>query len=205
MSRVEEITNDVIIEGIRTKNSSIISYIYKNYYPIIENIILTQYHGSVAQAKDIFQDALLTVYTATTGEVPLKINYTFITFLSTICKRRMIDEIRKSKKETREIEFDCILNDEPNICDLIIEEDKVRLFEKHFTKLGEKCREILSMFLEGLSIKEITCKLNMSSDQFTKKRRLQCKISLFKRIFEDPTLKELINGKPWSIREIPRW
>lgn len=205
MKRIIKLTNEEIIDGIRTKDSSVCSYIYKNYYPVIEKIILSQYQGTVAQAKDIFQDALMTVFTAAAGDIPLKIDYSFITFFSTICKRRMIDEIRKSKKLIRENKFDAVENDDPMICDIIIEEDKVRLFEKHFTQLGQKCKELLTLFLEGLSIREITCKLNMSSDQFTKKRRLQCKISLFKKIYEDPSLKELINGKPWTIREIPRW
>jgi|GEM_PF-644166 len=194
-----------IEDGIRNSNREVLLYIYKKYFPIIRNIIIKEYGGTHEHARDVFQDAMVTVYTGLISNPPLKISSNFLNFLCMVCKRRMIDELRKKSKESREVEV-CGISDEGiNINEYMEKEEKMRLFEKHFHKLGEKCRQLLSLFLNGLSTKEITNKLKMSSEQFTKKRRLQCKISLFKSIFTDSTLRELIDGKPWTIREIPKW
>ena len=205
MAMTSNYSNEELVEGIRCNNKTIISYIYINYYPLIEKIILNQFKGSIEQSKDVFQDALLVIYTASCGNPPLKIQKAFSTFLTTICKRKLIDEFRGTKKEVLGYNVDDFEDEEPSIIDMLNKEDRIRLYEKHFNLLGEKCKELLTLFLEGHSISAITRMLKMSTEQFTKNRKLQCKISLFKRIYEDPTLKELINGKPWNIREIPRW
>jgi len=198
-------SNEEIIDGIRCRNEEVINYIYCNYYPEIEHIIINQYNGTIAHAKDVFQDALLTIYTASCADPPLKIQYSFFTYLATICKRRMRDELQCTKKEISVYNYEELEDPDPTINERIYEEERVRLFEKHFNLIGKKCEELLTLFFEEFSIKEITEMLKMSSVQFTKNRRLQCKNMLFKSIYNDPTFKELINGKPWTIREIPRW
>lgn len=198
-------SSDGILEGIRNHNKEVLQFIYNNCYPLIKNIIIKHFYGSEDQAKDVFQDALLTIYTGVTTDPPLKIQHNFIAFLTTVCKRRMIDEMRKNKNEIHDLEIDWMEDSDDTINDLIVREEKARLFEKHFYRIGERCRKLLSLFFEGHSIKEITCMLKMSSERFTKLRRFQCKVLLFKSIYKDSKLKELIDGKPWTIREIPRW
>jgi RNA polymerase sigma factor (sigma-70 family) len=205
MDNTSNYSNEEIIAGIRSSDKLVLSYIYRTCYPVIERIILNEYRGSVEQAKDVFQDALLTLFTASSSDPPLKITHSFITYLTIICKRRMIDEIRENKKEFLGYDINEFVDDCPSIIDYMQEEDRIRIYEKHFQELGEKCRELLTLFLEGHTVAAITTMLSMSSEQFTKNRRLKCKRSLFKRIYDDPTLKELINGKPWTIREIPKW
>jgi len=197
-------TCEEILKGIKEQNKEVLLYIYQAYYPIVESIIINQFNGNREQAKDLFQEALCTIYTTLVNTLNFKLQYKFITFLATICKRRMIDEIRKKKKLKYELKLDDY-EDDNYISALIEKEERIKLYEKHFNKLGEKCKTILQMFIHGYSIKQVLAKLNMSSEQFVKKRKLQCKISLFRSIYKDPILKELINGKPWTIREIPRW
>ena len=54
-------TDESIVEGIRSRDSSIIKYVYKEYYPIIKFLITTN-SGSDSDAEDIFQDALIILY-----------------------------------------------------------------------------------------------------------------------------------------------
>ncbi len=198
------LTNEKIIEGFKSNNNEILILIYKNYYPVVERMIVYDYNGRAEDAKDIFQDALLTVYSALCTEPPLIIEFKFFTFLVSICRRRMIDKIRTGRIHVR-LESAKAMESAPDVLRTITHEDRVRLIEKHFKELGEKCREILRMFLKGYSVSEVTLKLNMSNDQVTKNRRLKCKKELFVKIYNDPLLKELIDGKPWNIREIPKW
>jgi len=205
MSQLAVYSDDELILGIKNSNKEILIFIYKNYYPKIEGVLLKQLGCNSECAKDVFQDALISIYTKVCSKQTIKIQYSFLTFLITLCKRRMIDKIRHSTFETNNHDCKDVVDEELDIIEILNKEERFRLFDKHFKQLGEKCRDILTLFLKGHTISEITIALKMSSEMFTKKRRLQCKISLFKSLYTDPELKELINGKPWTIREIPRW
>lgn len=199
-------SNAQIIEGIISNNTKIISFIYKEYFPIIENIICNKLYGNKEDAKDVFQDALIALYRGASSKPPLVINNTFFTYFATICKRCMIGKIRKKVNLVwYENEDELPYENEIEIIELLNKSERLTLYKKYFKRMGKKCQELITLFLENYSITEITNMLKMSSENFTKKRRTQCKDSLFIRIYEDPQFKELINGKPWNIREIPRW
>ena len=94
---------------------------------------------------------------------------------------------------------------ELEIIEFINKAKRIKLYQKHFSEIGEKCQKLLNLALDGYSIREITTILNFSSENYTKKRKTLCKESLFKKIYYDSQLKELLYGKLWDIRKIPRW
>jgi RNA polymerase sigma factor (sigma-70 family) len=199
-------SNEQLLEGIKLNDYNILTFIYQYYYPMIEPIIMKRYGVDIDDAKDVFQDALIVIYEGVCSDSPLKINYSFFTFIATICKRNMFNKTRNKLKMVQyENEEKHPAIDDSEIFELIEKADRIRIYKKHFNDLGEKCRKLLTLVLKEVSIKEITSFFNFQSENFTKKRRNQCKESLFKKIYNDPQLKELINGKPWTIREIPRW
>jgi len=198
-------SNEQLIDGIRFNNPKILTFIYRHYYPMIENIIINKYKGTTADAKDVFQDSLIVIYEGAISNPPLKIEYSFFTFLATLCKRRMIRKIHRNVNfVSYESEDELLQDSESEISELINKAERIKLYQKHLNEIGEKCRELIKLVLEGYSIKEITKKLNFSSENYTMKRRTQCKDELFKKIYFDSQLKELIN-EPWTIRKIPRW
>ena len=201
----EYYSSDEIIEGIKNNNAETIHFIYRKYYPVIERILLKQFNATKEEIRDSFQEALLCIFNGLNRNPPLKIKYRFIAFIICICKRKLIINYRQTYKEVLKSNFENEPGMELTIDDFLIQKEKIDLFKKHFEKIGEKCRQLLTLFLEGFSIDEIKETLNMSSIQYTKKRRLECKISLFRSLSRDVKLKELIDGKPWSLRSIPRW
>jgi RNA polymerase sigma factor (sigma-70 family) len=206
MSEKNKYTNEQLLEGMKDNNSVILGYIYHYYFPQVEAIIIYEFRGNSDDAKDVFQDALMVVYNGIYSTPPLVIEYSFLTFLTTICKRKMIGKIRKKAKTTHYLDEDDILQpSDTDIIEMINKADRYKLYQKHFNEIGKLCRTLLKLVMEGLSNLEITERMNLSSESYTKKRKTICKDSLFTKIYYDPQLKELINGKPWTIREIPRW
>lgn len=207
-------SNEQLIDGIKSHNHKIISFIYQHYFPMIRNIIKKNYKGTVEDAKDVFQDSLIVIYEGVMSEPPLKIQYSFFNFLAILCRRKMIGITRKRYiTVTYENEYEPPIESEISkseileleILELIKKTERIKLYQKHFNEIGEKCQKLIKMVLEGFTIKEITIKLDFINENYTKRRRNQCKESLFKKIYFDSQLKKLINGKPWTIREIPRW
>jgi len=52
------------------------------------------------------------------------------------------------------------------------------LFYKHFKSLPLRCREILSLYLQGLPIHKITTRLQLSNDKATIDKKYHCKEKL---------------------------
>ncbi len=50
-----------IVQGIKAQSTSVLSWIYKRYFPVVKGLIL-QRGGSSAEAQDIFQEAITAVY-----------------------------------------------------------------------------------------------------------------------------------------------
>jgi RNA polymerase sigma factor (sigma-70 family) len=198
-------SDDEIVAGIRTSDKKVIASIYTDYYPSIEYIIVRRLKGSSEMSQDIFQDALEVIFTTIVSDLSFRFTYSFAAYLRTICVRLFIKKVGKNKAEQHNFNDIPLVDHEPGVLEMLIRDDKVKLFEQHFLELGELCREILTFVLEGYSNKEITKILQLSSDRFTANRRLKCKESLFAKIYSDPKFKELKNGKPGTIREIPEW
>lgn len=196
MSRTKYYTSDEILDGIKNNKKEILIFVYCRYYPIVEGILNRNHGVACVRIKDYFQEALLSIFTNLHSGTPVTLQYSFITYLMAICKRKMIDDFRRKK----ELKLNLSKHDMPDpaftINDVIIKDERIKLVHKHFLKLGDKCRKIMTLFLKGFSIKEITETLNMSSEKYTKKRRQLCKITLFKSIFNDQIYKELTDGKP---------
>lgn len=199
-------SNEEIIEGIRSNNPKIISFIYEQYFPMMNKMIINNYKGTTTDAKDVFQDSLIIIYEGIMSNSLLLLQNSFIALLTTICKRKMIDRIRRNMKLIHYENEDILpFESYQEILELADKTERIKLYQKHFNEIGEKCQKLIKLVLDGYSINEITKKLNFINENYTKRRRNQCKESLFKKIYFDSQLKELIYGKPWTIREIPRW
>ena len=74
-----KLNDSAIIEGIKQHNDVVYNFIYKVYYPVVENFIC-QNSGSADDAKDIFQNALIVLHNKA-DEGKLEIFSSFKTYL----------------------------------------------------------------------------------------------------------------------------
>jgi hypothetical protein len=85
-------------------------------------------------------------------------------------------------------EDDCLTEDVYEIHEY---NERMFLYRSHFNRLSEKCKKILSLFLDGHTVKEITVIMGYGNDQHTKNRRYRCKKSLINSIRTTFGYKEL--------------
>ena len=74
------------------------------------------------------------------------------------------------------------------------EQERYKLYQKHFQTLHMDCQTILTMFLEKVPLRDIAKKMNIKSEKYLKKRKYQCKEILVKRIQNDANFKRLKDG-----------
>jgi RNA polymerase sigma factor (sigma-70 family) len=185
-------TDEAIIGGLKKRDSLIIRYVYKEYYPTIKFLITTN-SGTETDAEDVFQDALVVLYRKIARE-NLVLTSSFKTFLYSICRNLWLQRLdrRVFRNEFLEMEDlgelqEITYNEQPED-----EQEKYRLFQQHFFKLSEDCQKVLKLFMSKTSLKEIAEIMGFKTEKYAKTRKFMCKEKLKNSVINDPNFKKYI-------------
>jgi RNA polymerase sigma factor (sigma-70 family) len=197
-------TDSEIINGIYNQNSSILLFVYHKNYKSVRHFI-EKNGGADKDAEDLFQDAMILLYNKIREE-KLELKCSLHTYLFSVVKLLWLKQIKRQEvRKTVIDECDSFISDNEGILDSILQTERKALFLKHFNELTEDCQKIITYFLKGFSISEITKVMGFSSEQHTKNRRFRCKKSLIENILQNPHYKELANGTIGENNQVPRW
>lgn len=161
------------IDGLLQNNSEIIQLIYKNFAPKVKQYIRNN-SGSYDDAQDIIQEVLIIIYNQakTNG---LQLTCPFDAYFFLLCKRRWLNELKKSSNKQVTIQEEKVSNDElaqEMATETEIFEEKQSLFDTMFQKLGEKCQELLKTSFVTKTMEEVAAKLNVTYAYARKKKSL---------------------------------
>jgi RNA polymerase sigma factor (sigma-70 family) len=187
-------SKEKIIEGIIRGDNEVMKYIYQENFKKIKFLVTTN-NGSETEAEDIFQETLVILYRKL-RETNYQITCSLNTFIYAVARTVWLKELsaRKIKTEIFDTQ-DSYLSDMPDILQLIEKNERLKLFREKFEELSGDCKKVLKMFLNNLSIKDITRIMGYSSEQHTKNRQYRCKKSLIEKIKSSKQYKELGNEK----------
>lgn len=127
--------------------------------------------GNVADARDIFHDALFILYKKLHTE-HFVLQGTLNGFLYHTSRILCLEKLRK---ESRSIRIDTEMHLTEEETDYQEIENKSRLAQLAFDELAEKCREILHLFYwEKRSMGFIANRLSLKSEQAAKTQKYKC-------------------------------
>jgi RNA polymerase sigma factor (sigma-70 family) len=200
---VKQYDDKEILKGILNGDDDIIRYVYKSSYKSIRHLVISN-NGSEEDAQDVFQETIVILFRKIREEKFI-LTSSLNTFLYSIGRILWLKELGKRKKYTELDHSEEYIDLDDDIDVLISLNDRLKLYREKFEELSEDCKKVLRMFLEEISIKEITRAMGYSSEQHTKNRRFRCKKSLIKKIQNSKEYKELRNETVKNDRSIPRW
>ena len=185
--------DQLYIDGLANNNSAIIQSIYKKFVPKVIYYIKTN-SGDHERAQDVVQEVLMTIYdqTKTKG---LQLTCPFDAYFFLLCKRRWLNELKKSSNKEVTIDDENVYKDESTLVmanETEVFESKNQLFELMFQKLGEKCQEMLKTSFAIKTMEEVAEKLNVTYAYARKKKSL-CTGELTRMIQESAQYKSLKN------------
>lgn len=137
-----------IIEGFKSNDRRIFEKIYSMQYGSVENYILKN-SGSEADAKDIFQEAILAAWLNVKEEKFTPKNEDSLGgYIFQIAKFKWLDKVKsKAFKTTLRIEREDAIDDEPNsISEKEIQEERISYLTDLYNTLDQKCKELLDRF-----------------------------------------------------------
>lgn len=184
-------TIDNYIDGIRQGRRTIIDQIYRRYFPKIRNLVLRN-SGNGEDARDVFQDALIAVY-RNVQRPGFVLTCQFETYLYAIARNLWFATLRK--RNIKYTDNEILLEEEQQISDLeetVKEAALYQVYVKTFNSLGEQCRKLLTLYMQGALMKNIAAQLGFASESYARKRKFQCKQKLIDQVTGDSDYKRII-------------
>ena len=188
-----KLTNEDLILAIKSGNNidEAISFIYKNYYGLLENIVITN-NGNKADAEDVIQEVLV-VFIEMVIKGKYRAEASVRSFLYTLTRNLWISELRKrgsaNKRNTSYEDSREVI--EKDISDYLVYHESQKLIMTLFEKLGEKCNQILTYFYyNNYSMKEILEKVEYENEQVLRNKKYKCLKGLIKMVNSSPAIKE---------------
>lgn len=165
--------DQLYIDGLVNNNTVIIQSIYKKFVPKVVYYIKNN-SGDEDRAQDVIQEVLITLFNQAKTK-GLQLTCPFEAYFFLLCKRRWLNELKKASNKEVTIVDDGVYKDESTVemaNQTEIFEEKQKLFEEMFQKLGEKCQELLKLSFVTKTMEEVAAKLNVTYAYVRKKKSL---------------------------------
>ena len=183
--------DQIYIDGLANNNSAIIQSIYKKFVPKVVHYIRNN-SGNEDKAQDVIQEIMILLFNQAKAN-KLQLTCPFDAYFFLLCKRKWLNEIKKSSNKGVTIDEDRLsINEstEEMVTETEVFDEKQQLFDLMFLKLGDKCQELLKLSFTIKSMEEVAEKLNVTYGYVRKKKSL-CGGQLTQWIQESNRFKSL--------------
>jgi RNA polymerase sigma factor (sigma-70 family) len=175
--------NEIII-GILNGSQQTLNQLYKAYFPMILQFVLTN-SGDADDAKDVFQEAVIVLYNKVKSgnfELSSKLK----TFIYSVSRRLWLKRLSQKSKNTGNIkDFEEILPVEHDLEQHEIKDRQYQLMEQSLEMLGEPCKTIIEDFyLKNSSMQDICEKFGYTNSDNAKTQKYKCLQRLKKLFFQ---------------------
>ena len=184
------ISDDKIIHGIQNgDDDKVLRMLYADVLPNVEKFICKN-SGSVDEAHDIFQDAIIIFYKQV-KEDKFDLKYKIAGFLYSVSRNLWINRAKRRQRQVELSDNDSYVEVDKDILNDMITVERENLINDLLDQIGENCKELLmNSIYKKLSMKEICKVMGYSNENTAKTRNYKCKQRLIKLVKESQFLSE---------------
>ena len=178
----QEINEKALLEGLATSDKKAIETIYRENFNMIQTLVINN-NGSVDDAKDVFQEAMIVLYEKARSGV-FELNCQIKTYIYSVCRRlwlKRLQQLNRYSPPADSSELTVPIEDE-------IDEHEKRnvefeMMEKAISSLGEPCKSLLeAYYLQKLNMQIIAANFGYTNADNAKNQKYKCLMRL-KKIF----------------------
>ena len=173
----------LLLKGLAESDKKAVETIYKDNYNMVQALVLKN-NGTIDDAKDIFQEAMVVLYERTQSEA-FELNCQIKTFIYSVSKRLWLKKLMHQNRFliTEEAEHEVIAVDE-----YVEEHEKQNveflMMDRAMNNLGEPCKSLLEAFyLQKRSMQEIASNFGYTNSENAKNQKYKCLMRLKKLFF----------------------
>jgi RNA polymerase sigma factor (sigma-70 family) len=172
----------ILLKGLAGSDKNSIELIYRDNFSSIQSFILNN-NGSVEDARDIFQEAMIVLY-ENAGKETFKLNCQIKTYLYSVCRRLWLKRLQQLGKYNYNLEnLVDIVPVDAEIEDHEKKNDDFNLMENAMSKIGEPCKSLLdAYYLQKKNMQELALEFGYTNADNAKTQKYKCLLRL-KKIF----------------------
>jgi RNA polymerase sigma factor (sigma-70 family) len=173
----------LLLTGLAKNDKNSIEAIYRENYSSIQSFVLNN-NGSVDDARDIFQEAMIVLYEKSKLE-SFSLNCQIKTYVYSICRRLWLKRLQQLGKFSTQVEsLEEIIPVEEEIEDHEKRNDDFILMEHAMAKIGEPCKSLLdAYYLQKKNMLEIATEFGYTNADNAKTQKYKCLVRLKKLFF----------------------
>ncbi len=185
-----ETNEQLLLKGLAHNDSKAAETIYKDNFNMVLAFILNN-SGSYEEAKDIFQEAMITLYEKAKSD-SFVLTCQIKTYVYSVCRRLWLKRLQQIGKTTSGIE---------NYEETVIVEDDLEMHERRnvefnmmdraLNSLGEPCKGLLeAYYIQKKGMSEIALLFGYTNADNAKNQKYKCLMRLKKLFFTQYNIGE---------------
>lgn len=185
-----EINEQILLRGLVENDSKAIEAIYKENFNMVQAFILNN-NGTYDDARDIFQEAMITLYEKAKSE-SFVLTCQIKTYVYSVCRRLWLKRLQQmgryvaageNLEETVPVEEDLELHEKRNA--------EFAIMERAMGSLGEPCKGLLNAYyIEKKGMTEIAVQFGYTNADNAKNQKYKCLMRLKKLFFAQYNIGE---------------
>lgn len=157
-----EVEENQLIEQFISNENQVLEKMYKHNYRIVRSFVLKN-SGKEADAKDVFQEAMMVTWmNLKEGKFDLRNEFSLSAYIYQIAKYKWLDKLKSNKNKLTSNKILSEVEDkQKELENIYATDDKLNYLNRLYTRLDNKCREVLSQFYyQQKSLEEIASEMN---------------------------------------------
>ncbi|CAN5463004.1 hypothetical protein BH10BAC2_BH10BAC2_26140 [soil metagenome] len=185
-----EINEQILLRGLVNNDSKAIESIYKENYNMVQAFILNN-NGTYDDARDIFQEAMITLYEKAKSE-SFVLTCQIKTYVYSVCRRLWLKRLQQMGRyvstsenieETIPVEEDLEVHEKRNA--------EFAIMERAMGSLGEPCKSLLdAYYIQKKGMTEIAAEFGYTNADNAKNQKYKCLMRLKKLFFTQYNIGE---------------
>ncbi len=185
-----EINEQLLLRGLAENDTKAVENIYKENFSMIQAFILNN-NGSYDDARDVFQEAMITLYEKAKTE-SFVLTCQIKTYLYSVCRRLWLKRLQQmgrytvqseNLEETVSVEEDIEIHEKRNA--------EFAIMERALGSLGEPCKSLLeAYYLQKKGMVEIASEFGYTNADNAKNQKYKCLMRLKKLFFAQYNIGE---------------
>jgi len=186
----QEINEQHLLRGLADNDSKAIDTIYKNNFNMVQAFILNN-NGTYDDARDIFQEAMITLYEKAKSE-SFVLTCQIKTYIYSVCRRIWLKRLQQMGKyitssealeDTVPVEDDVEIHERRNV--------EFAIMERALSSLGEPCKSLVeAYYIHKKGMTDIARQFGYTNADNAKNQKYKCLMRLKKLFFAQYNIGE---------------
>lgn len=172
-----------LLKGLANNDSKAVDTLYKSHFPMIQHFVMNN-NGSFDDAKDIFQEAMITLYEKVQND-SFTLTCQIKTYLFSICKHLWLKRLQQLGR------YNTPLNAEEESVSVEVDLEEFNkkdaafaIMDRALNSLGEPCKSLLEgYYLNKKGMQELAADFGYTNADNAKNQKYKCLMRLKKLFF----------------------